>query len=194
MSEWKVKKTFTVNSVGYSPRVLAKYKTERTNFPHWVDSLPPVLNTPTNRIINEFLREEFCRRVRDGSEWQYKITAALAQFLIYGIGNHEFSQSKGCHGIVYPTLASFANSENLALLPECATEFLEPLRSELYRVEEVFRNGHYRVTLVDSAPGHDSNGQLLWSGRPLHLGVLPASSRAALDEDGRWKTNNAFTY
>ena len=69
-------------------------------------------------------------------------------------------------GIIYPTLAMRANTDNLALLPEVEDTKLELVRTEFYHVEEVDEvNFLYKMKLVDTATSLSATGEIAWKGR-----------------------------
>jgi hypothetical protein len=115
------------------------------------------VRTPVNIFVDDALGRVFTTRVNSNELYLYKRSIAIT----------EICRETGMFdGIIYPTLAMRANTDNLALLPEVEDTKLELVRTEFYHVEEVDEvNFLYKMKLVDTATSLSATGEIAWKGR-----------------------------
>jgi hypothetical protein len=183
VSKWRVKRDILVNNVGFSNSVWDLYKTSRKERnPSWVSQISTELLSPGNRLVHDFLARIFSAQVTDGAEYQYKLSVAVAEKLL---GEVEHPDHTGFSGIVYPSLAMKANSDNLVLLPDAVDQCLELEEVEFIHVEEHDGDLQYQVKVLDFANSFEHG--IAWKGRDRQW-ILPGKSQLmfTVDEQGQW--------
>ena len=182
MSRWRVNQKILVNNIGYSPSVLAGLGSKRQastwGVPH------PHLCSSRNTLIADFLASEFTRVVPPGNEHFYKFSIAIAEKLYIGpLHDEEFDR---LGGILYPTIAMRANSDNLALIPEFVDRFLSLEAVEWIRVDSGGANLKLQVTKLDFADSFGGTGQIEWKGRLPQWSVGSGRTVRVSVEDGKY--------
>lgn len=154
LSKWKLKEQTLFFPIGYSPDVFKKLNSVR-NCP----VIPnPTISSPQlekeNDRIDKFFEKSFTRVINPGEEDLYKLTAIIAE---------RFFRNKydsKC-GLMYPTIAMQANTENFALTPSLVDERLQFESAAWFIVEEA-RGFTYKVKKLSYSEFIDSNGQIIW--------------------------------
>lgn len=195
ISKWRVTKKILVNHVGYRQGVFNRLRSNRAT-PDWKVEHPRV-SSGTNKLVANFFASEFSCVVPQGQEYLYKISIAIAEKLYQGnlhmdsVGE-EFDGERRFGGILYPTLAMRANSDNVALLPEFADRYLRLESVEWVRVDSVSDdfNNQYQITMLDFASSFGEGGEIEWKGRPPQWTVPAGATFLAAVENGKWVVRN----
>lgn len=115
LSVWEIAKPLTLLPMGYIPEVFQQNGSER----ELPSELASIVHTPQLQLLHHFLNEQFCRIVDSSNSHEYKISATFAQMAY---------RSKKLHGILYPSLAMFANGDNVALRRDVISRGIVKLR------------------------------------------------------------------
>jgi hypothetical protein len=117
---------------------------------------PPVISRQ-DRLIREFLDELFTATDPGEEHWRYRITIAIAEIL----------RRAPVSGLLYPTIAMRANSDNFALKPYVIDRrHLRPYHAEWLEVTGI-EESTMSVTIADEARTFAKDGSIGWLG---HLG------------------------
>ena len=181
ISHWEIKEPLIVNNVGYHSDVFSNLNSGRT-CPNWRHHDDALESLSANELIKAFFSKEFAKKIADGQEHLYKISIAIAE--------HHFQQNI-FSGLLYPTLAMKANSDNLVLKPEVVDNYLELNKVEYVLVEEVFENEKFNIKILDFANSFDSKGFIQWKGRLPHWVLREKGEILKLSvENNQWVARN----
>jgi hypothetical protein len=180
ISRWRTTERALLNNIGYDQPVFDMLKSTRTAdiykyiMPELDDGFDP---TNDNYIVHTFLAKEFAHRIAVGEEHQYKLSAAIAEWLlgkdVVAKPGEEWKieklppYRKFC-GIMYPALAMSANADNIALRPEFVDNYLKLEQVEYLRIDEVVEPQRYKYTFVDFANSFATDGTIQWN-LPIRL-------------------------
>lgn len=193
MSKWRTTKKILVSNVGYAGETFQALKSNRSN-PIWG---PPDVRivTPANQLIAKFFAAEFTRVVSADQEHLYKISAAIAEKLYIGNVNMAaagdvFEGEPRFGGLLYPTIAMRANSDNVALIPEFVERYLELMSVEWIRIDSKEPDFKFKVTVLDFANSFSSTGDIEWKGRHPQWQVQPGQQVRVSVENGKYVVRN----
>src|SRR3989304_10016979 len=144
VSRWRTKKKMVVNNIGYTPEVFQALGSNR-KCPVWgTDKIDPRMNSEANVLIRQFFADEFTRIIEDESKNHhlYKLSIAIGEKFWHG----ELFQ-----GIIYPSLAMKANSDNIAVKAEYVDEYLELEEIEHIRIDKKNDELNYDITILDTS-------------------------------------------
>lgn len=180
VSRWRTKKKMTVNNIGYTPEVFQTLGSNR-QCPIWgKDKIDPQVNSETNVLIRQFFADEFTRIIEDESKnhYLYKLPIAIGEKFWHG----ELFQ-----GVIYPSLAMKANSDNIAVKAECVDEYLELEEIEHIRIDKKNNELNYDITILDTSGTFDKDGSIIWRGGLPQWTLKEKGETLALKTDkGRW--------
>ena len=143
LSMWRATKPIMFASLGYSERAFAKLASKRWSQVWWrqpsTEPEPPAANTRENKLLDRFLANEFTKRIPKGDEWRYRLSIAIAETYLKGRPAKDMSGveipgviSAGqsitgveVGGLVYPSVATGANDDNVVLKCSIADTCLE---------------------------------------------------------------------
>lgn len=165
LSCWETTVTLTVNAVGYTRSAFEKLDSERANcgwdFAH------------TDEDRAQFLAELFTETVPVDIPYRYRFTSALAEMMTRDLFD----------GIMYPTVARYANGENFALKRAYA-DSLKFLQVRFWVLKELMSdsrgraNGRKVFTELDCAREVAKDGTIKWLG-PGALGSFAFTANVA---------------
>lgn len=182
ISHWETNEPLLVNNVGYHADVFYRLNSGRA-CPNWGDSLESPKDLSANEQIKAFFSQEFAQKILYSQEHLYKISIAIAE--------HHFQQNIFA-GLLYPTLAMKANTDNLVLKPEVVDKYLILKKVEYIFVEEVVENEKFKVKILDFANSFDTNGQIQWKGhRPQWVLKEEGEMLNFSVENNQWVARNA---
>lgn len=173
IGHWAVTQSLMMFPVGYSDAVFRMKKSNR-NRPLFGDGNHPRLCHPTNKKLEAFFAKEFVKEVAPHTPWKFKISAAIAE--------NRLSLPEA-DGIMYPTVAMRANSDNFALKPESASK-LQLTKAEYVRIDEV-HGFSYDVTVLDTATEFPE-GSIQWKGKPKWV-LKQGEQVKIVVENGRYR-------
>jgi hypothetical protein len=143
LAMWRVTKPIVMASLGYSERAFAKLASTRWSQVWWRQNLgdpePLAANSRENKLIDRFLAGEFTKRIPKAQEWLYKLSIAIAETYLKGKPAADVSgvvipnvllagqslTGVEIGGLVYPSIATGANADNVALKCSIADDCLE---------------------------------------------------------------------
>jgi hypothetical protein len=173
--KWITTASMVVHPVGYSQNALDQVQSKRT--PESWTGFVSEPGGPAHAEITDFLATTFMRVIRPGeSNDFYKLSTAIAETL--------FAQDL-FQGLLYPTIALAANSDNLAIKPAFVDRHLRFVEAELFRIQNVSLHG-FEVLPTDLASELGADGTILWRGRPKQLVIPPYGTLRLTAENGRW--------
>jgi hypothetical protein len=203
---WKTNKTMLVNNIGYTEYVFQKLGAKRP-VPQWkaqpqtpdssqatIDfpKIPPeiieiAMSDDVIRELRETFSKYFMRTVGPMETDNYKLTAAIGELHLGNVRNHEMQFA----GILYPSVQTWANGDNLALLPWFVDQHLQFRKALHIRVDDR-TNSTFRISYVDFAREFDGDGKLVWLGRNQKWELQPGRGakfkfEAGCDEDGDYQ-------
>jgi RES domain len=178
IARWITTAPLFVNHVGYAARTFNSLSSSRQQA-GW----GPQPASHLNEAVSEFLAEIFTRIVQDGSEYEYKLSVAIADKLF---ADEQFD------GLLYPTIAMRANASNFALKLRYANMHLQFQRTEYARIEHV-RDFAFDITWLDTATDLQADGKICWKGR-LDQWVIkePYGQLNFMAEKGEWVARDKF--
>jgi len=166
LSQWKTVSRLLVNNIGYLNDNIMGLQ------PKSLDELKEA-----NRLIRNFIDEEFTKNVNEGEEYLYKITIALAE--------KHFSDDI-FNGLLYPSIAIEGRSDNLALKPHYVDKNLMIERVEFIKIISV-KDFEYKIKVLDLATSFGKDGSIEWKGRPGKWYLKKKGDELILSvENGRW--------
>jgi len=164
-----------VHPVGYSRNAFNRLASRRT-----ADSWAGLASEPAGPAhgeITDFLATTFVRRVVGGQSPDfYKLSVAISEMLL---------AQDLFHGLIYPTIALAAHSDNIAIKPAFADQHLQFVKAELCRVQKICEMG-FEILPLDVAKEVDGDGALVWRGRPDQLTMTQERPLVLTAENGRW--------
>ena len=130
------------------------------------------LSPPTDSIFTYF-ETKFSQPIHDTYSSQYKITAAITEVLTLGkIEVPDGSMALG--GLLYPSVAHPGRPENLAIRPDVVDRCLNLDYVEEIQITDRKEDANQTITYNRIDVSSDfSNGEIRWSGRPLHWNAGP---------------------
>lgn len=174
VSHWTTVDKLLVFPVGYSDRVFQE-KTSNRSKPRLGPGDHPLLMHPSNRYLEDFFAVEFTKEVPNDEPWRFKISAALAETRL---------SPQRVDGVMYPTVAMRANSDNFALRPSSAKK-LKLLKAEFVQIDKV-KDFSFEVTVLDTATEFP-DGTLAWKGKPKWTLRKPGEMLRLVVENGQWR-------
>ena len=159
ISIWQLEQPAMLNNIGYTQSVFDGLGSSR-KAPLWGEASD---TAPTSEAVNtiDHLSHLFTEKDQAGNVDRYKITAAIAEI---HYGTLEGKQD-GIAGVLYPSVASRANGDNLALLPWFVDASVRWVKAIHVRVSEALVVG-WVVQEIDTARAVDDIGNLQWAGHP----------------------------
>jgi hypothetical protein len=154
VSKWVTQDSLLLTHVGYSTAAFKLLDSSR-KFAGWGGNEDHIIGDKANREFADFLAEAFVRKVCAGQEGYYRITASIAEWLLH---------SDIINGLLYPTIAMKANSDNFAIKTEYFDKSIQFDHAEFDRIDGV-ENGQYNITILDTASEVNTGGNILWKGR-----------------------------
>jgi hypothetical protein len=202
LTMWHVTKPIMVASIGYSESSFARLGSVRWPHVWWHhqrpdDPDPPAANTRENMLIDRFLADEFTKRIIKGDEWRYKLSIAIAETYLKAlpagdistgeigdiIGEGQSITGVQVDGLVYPSIATGSNSDNVVLHCSVAdtlefvwAQYLEISRPT-GRIDEFTPKG------LDYADRLSPSGEIEWIGS--FPNVLAPGTDFRLDANGK---------
>lgn len=189
ISQWRVTSQVSLASFGYSSRAFHRMNSDRWPkvwWAEWREGDPLLAKSEGNRVVHEFLCQQFTRKVEEGQEWKYKISIAIAESYLNAPREPEQEGDPFLpKGVLFPSVASDASADNIALLPEVADSALKLV--EVHYVEVMAMKhepASYTLRGIDYADSVSPDGQLHWRGNfPSHR-VPGMGLQVVLDSTG----------
>ncbi len=173
IGHWEVIEKLLMFPVGYSRHVFEQRRSNRS-VPTFGPGFHPRLQHPSNILLEKFFAEEFTKEVPREQPWQFKISAAIAENRL---------SLQEADGVMYPTVAMRANSDNFALRPT-AERNLALKKAEYVRVDLV-KDFSFESTVLDTATKFP-NGRITWKGKPKWT-LKRGEELKLVVENGQWR-------
>jgi hypothetical protein len=186
ISRWSLKQNIILNNAGFTSAVMQRLKSTRETLNALFED--PLKVSPGNRLVHEFLADEFTKDVSTDEEHEYKISVAISRKLLGNITGTpaHITQSDRFGGILYPALAARGNSDNVVLRPAFVDQYLQLEWVEFLRVDAAV-DATYKVTILDCADCFSRRGEIEWKGRHPHWVIKdPGVTYTAKVINGRW--------
>lgn len=171
-------------SVGYSEETFAEFGSDRWSKIWWrrEHGMEPVgIQMPENKLLDKFLSKEFTRRVPKGREWQYKLSIAISEAFLKGkpasmdgiAGLHAAGVTRPgetitgleATGLVYPSIATGANDDNVALKCASADGCLELAWVQYIEIARTTdKSDEFSPRGLDFADSVSVSGEINWIG------------------------------
>jgi hypothetical protein len=174
-AQWKTTAPLLANHVGYSRDTFSRLGSHRTHG-SFTDRPLEEPGGPEHGEITDFFATTFAQRIAPTEPHFYKISIALAEML----GGQDLF-----NGLIYPTIAMRANSDNVAVKSLFADQHLQFVRTEFVRVDEVRESG-FEAMGLDIATHIAGDGTIVWRDRPDQLTVMKERPLVLTAENRRW--------
>lgn len=167
IGRWRSTAQLLFTQVGFNQSVLTALGGSR-GAPVWTNNTADPL-TELDLQIDQFLSEQFCKIVPRGDDFLYKVSVAVAEPLFRN--SFTFGDVPGYKGLpriaglVYPSVATLGNADNLALLPAVVDD---SFRLEFVEWSYVEASGpdFCKLKPIDCASTFGHDGEIEWKGRP----------------------------
>lgn len=177
MSMWRTSPGMVLNHIGFTEEAKERLGSNREL--HEIYDFVSVTNNfnDLNQMVHEYIGYIFSRPLDSELQQHYfMLTSAIAQKMING---------GVINGLMYPTVQMIGNADNIILKSDYFRDRVNFINAEYIRIES--RKGvEYKITVVDSASQVNSNGELQWSGRPLHWELSGGQQAEIKVHDGQW--------
>lgn len=195
LSMWRVTTPTMVASVGYSEDAFARLGSDRWPKIWWrrEHGIEPVgFRTPENKLLDNFLAREFTRRVPRNQGWQHKLSVAVSETYLNSKAG-SFEGIAGLHvagltrpgetitelevaGLVYPSIATGGNDDNVALKCANADACLELAWVQYIQIDRMTNKAdEFTPKGLDFADSVSASGGINW------LGAFPNTLCAGTD-------------
>ena len=193
LSAWLTKAQMTFNHLGYSAETLTRFNALR-QLPFFSN---PETGSDRNWLIRKWQARVFTQRVPAGQDHLYRLPIALKEAALWPIGQPNLEGLKMFSGIIYPSIATSALADDVAILPSEVDAKMALLEVNFLTVDSAHMitgiatntAAQMRVIVYDCA-GPTDTGNLVWGqqSRILPKGVegMKASDLGILPPDGGW--------
>lgn len=153
LSKWMLKNEVLLFPVGYSDASFRKLNASR-DCPIIIpnENRHPNELKKSNIQISEFLADVFTQKIPESNKHPYQLTATIAEF---------FLKTKLECGLVYPSIATHANAENIAFTPQLVDLSMQVVSANWYRVDKI-HNFSYTLTSLAYADSFSNDGLIHW--------------------------------
>jgi RES domain len=198
---WKTNERAIVNNIGYTEFAF-KQLGARRELLRWDQSQSPssteaTITLPTipeeivrsalshdqNRALKEAFGEYFTHKVTPNVPLLYKLTTAIGEMHLGNI-RHVKSVTTQFAGILYPSVRTWANGDNLALLPWFVDNHLE-FRKAVHIKIKSRTDTQINIDQLDAAHEFNGSGQLIWLGRIRKWTLQPRQTARFTLVEGR---------
>lgn len=173
--EWKTTAPMLVNHVGFFPDALRQLGSQR-ECSALNEALTKEAGGDEQAEVTRFLAMAFTRRIGPTSLDLYKMTTAIGEAL--------FAQDM-FNGLMYPTIAMSANSDNIAIKTAFADSHLQFVKAELISMTAVRPDG-FEFIPQDFANQVTNEGEIMWKWRPPQFTVIKDRPLRVTAENGKW--------
>lgn len=158
LSHWITTESMLLNHVGFSNLTKYRMKSKRDLEKIYKFVEDTKNYKELNNFVYNFLASKFIDDIGEDDNWKYKLTVAITNKLI----------SEPLNGIMYPSIKSFGNSDNIVLKPEYVDKALKLVSIQFIKIIE--KTGEiFRTELLDTATKISDDGSINWSGRQLSM-------------------------
>jgi hypothetical protein len=179
VSKWVTIAPLLLNHVGYSRDVFSRLGSARRDH-SWSDR-PIDDHGEANAEVAAFLADAFAQRVATQERYRYKLSAAIAEKLF---------DADLFDGLLYPSIAMQANSNNVAIKPRYADQHLRFVRAEFARID-IVRDLQFDITVLDTAVALGDDGTIEWRGRLDNWVLRNKGDQITMSvENGHWVARN----
>ena len=184
LSKWRTKFEFPVNSIGFNKKLLQKNEIEKNDTAFQFGLPKGVVNEPAFRLVDNFIANQFTRKISSASD--YKISATIANALMDYEDKICDERKKSIQAIIYPSLASRSTACNIAVRKGLADSVFELVALQKFYVEGLASEQHY--VLIFKGAATVENGQIVgWdTGKPVER-ILPEATKSIEISPGNWK-------
>lgn len=174
ISKWRTKQNLILFCVGYTENAFkGKVGIKRFDKLHFIKhhAENPRSRKKGNRLAHEFFAREFTKRVPEGKEWLYKISAVFSELtlnaLSFGLND---APAIEIAGIMYPSTPNGANADNVALKCSIADKYLDFVSVQYLEITKKIDNFQYEILGLDFADSLSDTGEIMWKNSfPLQL-------------------------
>jgi hypothetical protein len=193
LSAWLTTAEMTFNHLGYSAETLTRFNALR-ELPFFSN---PENGSDRNWLVRQWQARVFTQRVPAGQEHLYGLPVALKEAALWPIGQPNPKGLEGFSGVIYPSIATSALADNVAILPSevdtkmalLEVNFLTVDSARMITGSEVNTAAEMRVISYDCARSTD-DGHLVWGQQSqiLRKGEegMTVSDLRILPSDGGW--------
>lgn len=148
---------------------------------------------PKEALFQTFVETKFATRVHHTFASDYKITAAISEYLLSkpiqgDLGMPAAIFPEGAHGvgcIVFPSVQALGKGMNFTLKPEYAAQVLAFDGVEKIAVTSQ-RDQEYTINRIDHATLGEDGKSLKWQGKNLQWKIHEGSIVKVVNEGGHW--------
>jgi hypothetical protein len=191
---WQVLTKMSVLPIGYSTETFAKLASWR-NPPFWLTSDAD----SAQNLLQKFFNEKFTVKIFPGEESRYKLSAAIAE-LLFSAKDADDLDGETLAGLQYPSIAMYADDDNLVLLPDFVNRSMKLVHVEYFQVMGQHRERDFGILPLDFADSFGPQGEIEWKGHldyeQWHSGQSIMNGEEARklgllwDEETKTATNN----
>lgn len=145
----------------------------------WTNERVLIPGDEKNREVADLLSKTFTMQVAPGDEHKYKLSIAMAELFL----------SADVDALLYPSIQTRGNSDNLAIPPRFADKHLRFRRITFGTIVEETQTGYVYV-IVDTATSLLSDGRILWTGSVASW-ARQAKVASVSYENGTWVERDA---
>jgi hypothetical protein len=194
ISAWLTTAPMLFNHLGFSPETLTKFNASR-ELPYFSN---PANGSDRNWMIRQWQARVFTQQIPDGQEHMYRLAVALKEAALWPINQPIRNGVEMISGIIYPSIATSALGDNVAILPSEVDKKMALLEVNFLTVDyaRLIQEGglnnltEMRVIAYDCArPAED--GALIWGQRSQLLpkgeaGMRVSNLRVLSPETPQW--------
>lgn len=182
ISAWLTTAPMLFNHLGFGPETLKKFNASR-DLPYFSN---PANLPDRNSMIRQWQARVFTQRVPEGQEHLYRLAVALKEAALWPINQPVRNGVEMISGIIYPSVATSALGDNVAILPPevdrkmalLEVNFLTVDHARLIQENGLNKLAEMRVIAYDCArPAED--GALIWGQRSQLLPKGEAGMRVS---------------
>jgi len=145
---WRTRQQMMLHDLGFSSQVMTRAGSRRLLSEHHKKFYLTQLN-PDEKTIRDFIALAFT----EPSPKDYRLTVAIA----------ETHSDPDFTGLLYPSVAKAANTDNLALLTSFVHEGLQLVKAQVFRVDQKDPDGRVSGAIICELAGVSETGDLSWT-------------------------------
>ncbi|MCL4415105.1 MAG: hypothetical protein M1365_00165 [Actinobacteria bacterium] len=179
-SKWRTNTKIILNHIGftYENTNILQSKRKLSEIYSFVNAENTNRFGDLNEHVYSYLSSKFAEEIPLNEEYKYKLTIAIWR---------KFTVGNLLHGILYPSVAMYGNSDNIAL-KAAHVDKLSFVNSTFIEVtaQEIQKN-QFQTKIIDTATSIGENEKLVWSGRNFQWKLTNQNDQLTFAvEQGQW--------